>query len=155
MLFSEFVVEKESNDIYLTRMNSEQEEDPEWKSKLIVDRRIIDKLANEVHTLIEKLRSVPADISTTTESIYGIHSITDTAPPKKLPAQKSSTKIKRSSIKTIFEDRILQFYGSEEGIYENVLLSEWNKYLPGILCFLSTNSSYSDVKRDLLTQVLR
>lgn len=118
-------------------MNLDEEEDPEWKSKLIVDKQILDKLTVQVHTLIEKLRSVPADISTTAESVYGLQAGLDAMPPKKLPDVKSSTKIKRNSIKKIFEDRILELAEPEEGFYSGVCLSDWNKYLPGLLCFLS------------------
>lgn len=38
------MVEKEKNDIYLTRMNSELAEDNAWKSKIIVDRMVIEQL---------------------------------------------------------------------------------------------------------------
>lgn len=107
VLFSDYVVEKESNDIYLTRMNIEEEEDPEWKSKLIVDRRILDRLTIEVHSLIDRFRNPPIDISTTSESIYGLHSKADTTPLIKLPAPKNSARSKRSSLAKIFEQRIL------------------------------------------------
>lgn len=65
MLFSDFVVEKEKNDIYLTKMSFEAEDSSEWKSKLIVDRTILHKLTFEVevHTLIEKLRNTELRIA--------------------------------------------------------------------------------------------
>ena len=44
MEFAHYVVEKEKNDIYLTRMNSELSEENAWKSKIIVDRMVIEQL---------------------------------------------------------------------------------------------------------------
>lgn len=63
VLFTDFVVEKEKNDIYLTRMSFETE-NSEWKSKLIVERHLLDKLTSEVHGLITRLRNSSADAHT-------------------------------------------------------------------------------------------